>query len=393
MDLERVRRETPGLATPGRLFLSSAGSSLPPTPVIEMLRAYLDREAAIGGYDAEKDHHADLEDFYGAFAALLRVSREEIAFVENATRAWDMAFYAIPFAAGDRILTVEAEYASNVLAFLQMAKRRGVEIDVAPSDPDGVADVDAMRRLITPKTKLIAMTHAPTQGGLVNPAAEVGRLARDLGVRYLLDICQSAGQIDLDLPAIGCDIASGTGRKFLRGPRGTGFLYVRKDIQDSLEPPFIDLHSATWVGDDRYEWKPDARKFENFEQFFAGKAALGAAVRYALSIGAPTIEARTRALAEDLRARLAESPGVRVTDRGRAGERSGIVTFVKPDMATPELSAKLNAAGLTHTVSPAAYSRFDLARRGYSDGVIRLSPHYFNSEEEIGRAAEIVAAT
>ncbi len=393
LDLERIRAETPGLSAPSaadRLFLNSAGSSLPPAPVVETLRAYLAREAEIGGYEAQAEMQGALDDFYAAFAALLGVAPDEIAFAENATRAWDMAFYAIPFEPGDRILTIEPEYASNALAFLQMAARRGVEIDVAPSDGAGLPDLDAMRALIGPRTRLIAATHAPTQDGLITPAAEIGALARAHGILYLLDICQSAGQIALDLPAIGCDMASGTGRKFLRGPRATGFLYVRADVRDRLEPPFIDLHSAEWTSERTYAWAPGARKFQNFEQFFAGKAALAAAARYALALGVEAIEARTAALAEELRGRLAEIRGVTVTDRGR--RRSGIVTFAKADEPTAALQARLAAAGAAVTVSPAACARFDRARGAYPQGVVRASPHYFNTADEIARFAALVAA-
>src|SRR5919109_2044960 len=280
LDIARLRTETP--ACERLVHFNNAGASLMPAPVYRAVLEHLQLEQSVGGYEAEADAEPALGDFYDAFAALLNCDRSEIAFVENATRAWDMAFYSLPLQEGDQILTAEAEYVSNFLGFLHQAERRGLDIDVVPSDDSGQLDLDAMERMITPRTRLIAITHIPTQGGLVNPAEEVGRIARRHGITYLLDACQSVGQMPLDVEKIGCQLLSGTGRKFLRGPRGTGFLYVSKEILDRLDPPFIDLHAATWTDARSFEIRPDARRFENWESYVAGRVGLRAAVRYAL---------------------------------------------------------------------------------------------------------------
>ena len=378
LDIARLRAETPACET--WIHFNNAGSSLMPETVYRAVLNHLALEQRIGGYAAEDDAEPVLEDFYDAFAALLNCERSEIAYVENATRAWDMAFYSLPLKEGDRILTAEAEYVSNFLGFLHQARRRGLEIDVVPSDASGQLDLEAMERMVTPRTKLIAVTHVPTQGGLVNPAEDVGKIARRHGITYLLDACQSVGQIPLDVRKIGCDLLSGTGRKFLRGPRGTGFLYVSKDIIERLDPPFIDLHAATWTDARSFEIRPDARRFENWESYVAGRVGLRAAVRYALDLGLEPIRARVTMLADRLRTSLADLPGVTVRDLGRV--MSGIVTFTKEGEAPRDIQARMRAANIDVSVSGKSSAQLDFGRRGLSQ-VVRASVHYFNTEQEI----------
>lgn len=386
IDLARVRADTPGVANV--LHFNNAGAALPPRPVTEAVIAHLMREAEIGGYEASEEAEPALEHCYDAIAQLLNCRRDEIAFVENATRAWDMAFYGFPLRAGDRVLTGKAEYASNYIAYLQVARRTGATIEAIDDDEHGQISIAALERAIDSRVKLIALTHVPTNGGLVNPAAEVGRVARAAGVPFLLDACQSAGQLPLDVERLGCDMLSATGRKYLRGPRATGFLYIRRALMDRVEPPFLDLHAATWVAPDRYELRPDARRFENWETNFAGKIGLGVAVDYALSQGLHAIAARVRALASDLRDMLDAIPGVTVRDKGL--ERCGIVTFTAEAMPADELKSALARRRINVTVSEASGTLLDMSERGL-DAMVRASVHYYNSEAELERFAAAVA--
>ena len=380
-DIDRARADTP--ACERVIHFNNAGAALMPLPVSRAQQAYLAREAEIGGYETVAEHAAELDEgLYASAAALLNCAPGEIAFVENATRAWDMAFYSLAFEPGDRILTTVSEYGSNVIAYLQRARRDGVRVEFVPDDESGQLDVAALESMLDARVKLISISHIPTGGGLVNPAAAVGRIARDAGIPYLLDACQSVGQIPVDVAAIGCDWLSLTGRKFLRGPRATGLLYARQASTESLEPVFLDQHAADLVAPDTYRVRGDAKKFENWEQNFAGKYALKTAIDYALDWGLAAIRDRVYALAATLRAGLEAIDGVDITDQG--AERCGIVTFCAAQRDAYQIVAAMAARGIHTTVSDGSGTLVSFERRGLV-AVVRASLHYYNTEDEIER--------
>ncbi len=386
MDVERIRADTP--AASGQSFLISAGASLMPDPVVDAMIEHLRLEQRIGGYAAADRQQARLDGVYDSVAALLNAGRDEIALVENATVAWQMAFYAFDWRPGDRILTGQAEYAANYVACLQMAKRRGVVIDVVPNDAFGATDPEALARMIDDRVRLISITWLPTNGGLINPAAAIGRIARQAGIPYLLDACQAVGQLSVDVQGLGCDMLTGTGRKFLRGPRGAGFLYVRRDLLVRLEPPMIDHFGAPWTSTGGYTLRPDARRFETWENNYAARLGLGVAADYARAIGLAAIEARCRALAGRLRAGLGELGHVTLHDLGR--DLSAIVSFSVRDHPVRQVLDQAAAANIVIGASPPASTRLDSEARGLSF-VLRASPHYFNVESDVDRLVALCA--
>jgi len=377
-DIDRARRDTP--ACTRTTHFNNAGASLMPVPVFEAMQRYLQSEFEIGGYETAALYRAQLNQFYSSAAKLLNCQADEVAFIENATRAWNMAFYALKFEPGDKILTTVSEYGSNVIAYIQQARRFGVEVIFVPDDATGQIDTQALAQLIDSRVKLISITHVPTGGGLINPAAEVGRIARENNILFLLDACQSVGQMPIDVQAIGCDMLSFTGRKYLRGPRATGLLYVRKSLLLDLEPPLLDQHAAELLSATEYAIREDAKRFENWEQFFAGKYALGVAINYALDWGLESIQTRVNYLANYLRDCLRAIDGVTVTDEGV--EQCGIVTFVSSRNSPAEIKANLAAKHINVSTSEGSGNLVSFQQRGLTE-VVRASVHYFNTEAEI----------
>jgi cysteine desulfurase/selenocysteine lyase len=385
-DFDRARKETPGVKKV--THFNNAGAALPPAKVLNAQIDHLRLEASIGGYEAADRERRRIEAVYLSVANLIGARPQEIAIVENATVAWDMAFYAIPFKPGDRILTAEAEYGANFVAFLQVAKRTGAVIEVIPSTETGETSTEALEAMMDERVKLVAISHVPTNGGLVNPAAEIGRIAKAHGALYLLDACQSVGQMPINVAELQCDMLSATGRKYLRGPRGVGFLYVREALIETLEPPIIDHYAANWTAPDAYTLRPDARRFENWENNYAAKLGLGVAVDYSLHWGLDAIQERVTSLAEYMREKVAAVDGVEVMDLGI--NRSGIVTFIKADEDPTEVKRRLGAQAINLSVSNPESTLLDATRRKLPP-LVRASVHYYNTKAEIERMARVLA--
>ncbi|RLE13956.1 MAG: aminotransferase [Actinobacteria bacterium] len=378
IDVDRLRAETPG--TRNVIHLNNAGSSLMPQPVIDAIHRYLDHEIGYGGYETQSVFADELDSVYGTIAELINASSTEIAISDSATRAWDMAFYSMPFDEGDRILTTTTEYVSNWAAYLHLRDTKGITVDVVPNTSTGEIDVEALELMVDADVKLITLNHIPTNSGVVNPAVEVGRVAREHGIPYLLDACQSTGQLPIDVAEIGCDMLSATSRKFLRGPRGEGFLYVRSEFLDQLDPVFVELHTAPVVLPDRFELRNDARRFETWEKNYASVLGMGVAAQYAIGIGIGAIWERIEMLAGTARQLLGEIDGVTVRDLGAV--KCGIVTFEVEGRQVLEVRELLSERSINVSTSTQISAPVDMHDREI-EGLVRASFHAFNTTGEI----------
>ncbi len=385
LDLERLRNETPGCAH--RIHLNNAGASLVPVPVLEAVRSHLTLESEIGGYEAADLRSGAIAEAYRNMEALLGAPPASVAFTENATASFVQALSAIPFREGDLLLTTRHDYVSNQLQYLSLEERFRIRVERVPDGPEGGVDAGAMVETIHRKRpRLVAMTHIPTNSGLVQDPTLVAQACRAREIPFLLDACQSVGQMEVDVSALGCTFLAGTARKFLRGPRGVGFLYVDPDaLEAGLTPLFPDLRGADWVADDLMQPAPDARRFENWEFAWALVLGMGEAARYAREVGEEVIRTRAWRLAGHLRDRLTDLPGTRVLDRGPI--LSAIVTVSIEGHDPTELVRQLRERHINTSSVDRGSALLDFDEKGV-EGALRISPHYFNTEAEVDGVVE-----
>lgn len=378
-EVQQLRAETRG--TTKTIHFNNAGSSLHPDVVVDTVIDYLYEEAQNGGYETEYTYREELENTYSLIARLINARKDEIAIVENASIGWWLAFNGIDFKPGDEIITCEMEYVTNLIGLLHVQKTLGVEFKVIPNDEHGNFQLKAFEEAIGSKTKLIAVTHIPSTAGGMIPVEEIGKIARRHNILYLLDACQSVGHVPLDVQTIDCDMLAVTGRKYLRAPRGTGFLYVRKEIQDKLKLFFLDGFTTQWVTETDFKPRDDARRFEVYEKSRALTLGLGKAVEYALNIGVERTWQRIQYLAGILRYKLKEVNGVTVHDFG--DQLCGIVTFSVDRTDAATVKTKLAEKQINVSVGKAV-STLIYMNKNHLNNIVRASVHYYNTEEEIG---------
>ncbi|WP_454045635.1 aminotransferase class V-fold PLP-dependent enzyme [Chryseobacterium sp. Marseille-Q8038] len=386
MNLEVIRQDTPGCSD--KIFLNSAGSSLMPKPVVEATIKFLYEEQELGGYAAAVQNSGLISQFYEEAAKLINTKPSNIAFAGSSTDGYAKALSSISFKEGDCIITTNDDYISNQIAFISLQKRYHVEIIRVANLPDHELDLEDFENLIKKHhPKLIAVTHIPTNSGLIQNIEGVGRLCKQYDVLYLVDACQSVGQIVVDVEKIHCDFLTATGRKFMRGPRGTGFLYVSdKALDQKMYPLFLDSIGAKWTTFDDYQLNDTAKRFELFERPYAALLGFAEALRYANTIGMDQIEHYNRTLADTLRINL-QNNGFRILDKGN--RLSSIVTFCQADGKVEKIHKILSDHKVFFKENRREDALIDFTFKNV-DHAIRLSPHYFNTIEEIEKVSQLL---
>lgn len=376
--IEAARQDTAGCAD--YIHLNNAGSSLPPRKIVDTVVDHLRLEESVGGYEAASIVESELSRTYSSVARMVGADPSEIAFSDSASRSWLTAFTSLRLSAGDRILTTRSEYSSNIIAMLTAVNRSGVSIEIIPENDFGEVCVESLDRLMDERVRAICATHVPTNGGLVQPLSEIGKISsRSPGCSFIVDACQSIGQIPIDVQESYIDLLSATGRKYLRAPRGTGFLYARNELAENLVPVHADLHSARTDGRS-ITLRSDAQRFELWERSIANQLGIGAAADYYNMIGPQRAWSRISELAEYLRGMLSECAGVSVRDLGST--KCGIVSFEVAGCDPSEVCATLSKSRVNISFSRMPSTPWDMKRRELTS-LCRASVHYYNTTDEI----------
>ncbi len=378
-NIEALRADTPGCKH--KIHFNNAGASLMPMPVIQAVTDYHALEAITGGYETSDLKAREINGFYESMSRLLNTSPSNIAFTSSATSSFARALSCIPFVTGDSVLIAQEDYISNQLAFLSLQKRFGIHLLRADSLAEGGVDLDSMKKLMDKHhPKLVSLTHIPTNSGLVQPVEAVGAMCKERNIQYLVDACQSVGQLPIDVKKIQCDFLSGTFRKFLRGPRGTGFLYVSDSVlKQNMEPLFLDMRGGDWISKDAYQLRPDARRFEDWEIPYGLLVGCKASANYALSVGLEEIRKRNEFLCDRVRKELARL-NLSTLDYGKV--ISSIITVNIPNKAPADVLRLLRERNVNTSIAHRSSAVIDFDAKGVT-WALRISPHYYNSEKDV----------
>jgi selenocysteine lyase/cysteine desulfurase len=336
----------------------------------------------VGGYEAANEAADDVAAVYTSAAALLGARADEIALFDSATSGLRGVFDALRLGAGDTVIAPRSSYVSQALRLLAMQRHDDVRLVVVPNDTSGAMDLEVLERAVAGASGrvVVSAVHVPTSSGLVEPIAEVSAIARRHGAWTVVDATQSVGQIDIDVTAVDCDALVTTGRKFLRGPRGTGLAYLRRGTLEGLGAWAPDVRGAVWTGEDEWTMDGTARQLETWECSVASRLGLGVALREALDRGPAATEAHLVALGSRIRAALAEIDGVTVADP--PASPSAIVTFTVDGLVGKEVSTRLRTRRIDSIAVPASHAQWDLGTRGLPS-VVRVSPHVYNDDEDV----------
>lgn len=387
MNTDKIRQDIRGLSD-GKIFLNNAGSSLMPSAVVDSMVNYLQEEEQSGGYEVAERNADYLEKFYNETATLINAKPSNIAFATSATEAYTMALSSIIFKEGDTIITTADDYISNQITFISLQKKLNLNIIRMKNLPDNELDLDDLEILIKKHhPRIVAVTHIPTNSGLIQNVEGVGKICREYDILYLVDACQSVGQMVVDVEKINCDFLTATGRKFMRGPRGTGFLYVSdRVLEQNYAPLLLDMRGAKWSEFDDYELFDSAKRFEHWELSYASLLGFTEALQYANAIGMDAIENYNKKLSQILRNNLQNS-GFKIWDIGK--NLSSIVTFSGPEGDLENIQKVLKENNIFFSVTYKNSALIDFTRKNI-DGIVRLSPHYFNTAEEINTVSELL---
>lgn len=377
------------IARPNLAYFNHAGASLMSQSVIDTVVAHLQLESRIGGYAAAMQQQSAMDQVYARAAQLLNCDTDEIALTDSHSRGWRDVLSCLQFSKGDRILVSHSEWGGNYAALTHMAQRSGASLEIMPATTTGEVCLKSLAHMLDDRVRLVSLTWLPANGGLIQPAAQVGALTRAAGIPFFLDAAQAVGQLPVDVRALACDVLTTPGRKWLRGPRGTGLLYVRRAFLSALIPPVVDHFTAPFA-QGCYTLRDDARRFETSEAGIAARLGLGQALEEALTQGIDHIQLNIVAKSQLIREALAQLPHVQLRDTGV--HQSGLVSFTFDHLSPKTALTRLHELGVEVASNGVAFTPLDMQARGLTD-ILRASVHTINTEGDIARLIHAVSKT
>lgn len=356
---------------------NNAGSSKNSNKVIKTIIAYLEEEQKLGGYLAAKLNRPKILNFYRVFSKLIKCKKSEISFLPSSTYGWNFFLNSISFKKNDNVIIFENEYGNN---FISLLKKKNLKIKVSKLSHDGQVCFESLKENIDRNTKLVSVCHISSQCGNLIDVQKVGKIVKEINrnTLFLVDACQSIGQIDINVRKINCDVMIGSGRKYLRGPRGTGFIFIKDDLKKNLSPIISDSFSCKIVNMKKIIYKKNY--FETFEYSPALLLGLTEAIENIHSIGIKKIQKKIKKLSLYFRLKVRKLNGVIIFENECL--ISGINTIIINGFSTKEVLDYLLKKKILCSISDnkTSYHFFKTRKR---KSLLRLSFHYYNDFKEI----------
>ncbi len=381
IDLAQVRAEIPALDNVTYLNTGTFGPL--PRVVAQAVRDAYDKIEAQGTYTPTIFHDLELAGFETTrqkVATLLNVSPEEIALTRNVSDGINIVAHGMDWQPSDEVIISDQEHPSGATPWINLVERRAITLRILKLVEDEEEILERFAALISPHTRLASLSHVTTLTGLRLPAARLSQIAHDAGIPILIDGAHAEGQFAVDVQGIGCDFYAACGHKWLLAPQGTGFFYIRREMQERIRPDWLgwgiehEFHRKAMT----YQLAPDARRYESSTRAWPLFIALGQAIDFINTVGLDEIAARVRPFAASLKTRLAQIPRVRVHSPMHAGMSTGLVTF---EILGREPEALMNEL----------WSRHHIVTNWVRDlNAVRVSVAFFTSGEELDQLLKAI---
>jgi selenocysteine lyase/cysteine desulfurase len=377
-------RDPPATGGEGAItHLNAAGAGLMPECVVAAIKSHLDLEARRGVHWAAADAGSAIEETRLLAGRLMGVAPTHLAFGEQASRLWALAFASMPLKRGDRILIARNDWGGNILNAVRRAAASGAEVIRLPMTEQGRIDVEQAKALVDERTVAISVSAVASSFGLRQPVEALGSIARPEACLYFVDGAQAAGQFELTLPGASADIMVAPGRKWLRGGRGQAMMALSdRALRRLVQPIIVDQGAGVWCPDDGFLSREDGRRFEAWEFSAAGRLGLRASLQELDRIGLANVRAHNFEKLRRLRTNLRDIPGLTVFEDEDAG--AAFLTFQHTSLSADTIVEELAMRGIAIASVGLDYARWELEARGL-ERIVRVAPHIYSSEDDIGR--------